>query len=364
LHFILVYVDDILIFSDDIKYIQQIKQDLTQEYEMTDAGEIDNFLNLKVDRDWEKGTLALDQTHYCKQILEQYDFLIFGQKRKSPLPLDAAKLLAISDNEDDLSPEDKEFRDTYPFRQVIGVLLYIAMYTRPNIAYAVGVLARFSTAPTFNACYCASHVLQYLASDPVCRIEYSGEIDFELHGFSDADWAGDLLTRRSTTGFAIFVKGGPLAWQSKLQLVVATSSLESEYMALYACISEIIWLRGVIREIGLFEELISGPTPLLVDSQSAKDLASNPVYHKRSKHIDIKFHWLRQHVNPEVFNTVVLHHCTTTEMVADIFTKALTGVLFDRHSGTISGKRKRCLKGVMAKSKKPKIQKKRKYVRK
>jgi hypothetical protein len=135
-------------------------------------------------------------------------------------------------------------------------------------------------------------------------------------------------------------------------------------MALYACISEIIWLRGVIREIGLFEELISGPTPLLVDSQSAKDLASNPVYHKRSKHIDIKFHWLRQHVNPEVFNTVVLHHCTTTEMVADIFTKALTGVLFDRHSGTISGKRKRCLKGVMAKSKKPKIQKKRKYVRK
>jgi hypothetical protein len=359
-HFILVYVDDILIFSADIAYISHVKQELLKEYEMTDAGEIDNFLNIRVNRDWKEREITLDQTHYCQQILEQYDFLVYGQKRKSPLPLDASKLLSIPD--DDLSAEQIEFRDHFPYRQVVGALLYLGMYTRPNIAYAVGVLARFGAAPTYNACYCASHVLQYLARDPECRLVYSGDVNFDLHGFSDADWAGDLLTRRSTAGFAIFAKGGPLAWQSKLQLMVATSSLESEYMAMYAGISEMIWIRGIIKEIGLFEDLIDSPTPFLVDSQSAKDLASNPVYHKRSKHIDIKFHWLRQHVNPDVFNTIELHHCTTTEMVADIFTKSLTGVLFDRHSETISGKRKRSLETVMTTSKKLRNNKKKRVM--
>ena len=141
--------------------------------------------------------------------------------------------------------------------------------------------------------------------------------------------------------------GGPIAWQSELQVVVATSSLESEYMAMYAGIQELLWVRGLIRELTLFEALVDGPTPFLVDNKSAIDLANNPVYHKRSKHIDIKYHWLRQHVAREELNTVRLHHCTTLEMVADLFTKSLSGALLLKHSETVAGKRKRPLNQVL-----------------
>ena len=117
-----------------------------------------------------------------------------------------------------------------------------------------------------------------------------------MHAFTDADWAGDILTRRSTTGYVVFLADGPIAWQSKLRTTVATSSMQAEYQAMYAGMQEVVWLRGVMAELGLpFCE----PTPFFVDSKSAKDLAENPVYHKRSKHIEIKYHWIREHVDQE-----------------------------------------------------------------
>ena len=159
-----------------------------------------------------------------------------------------------------------------------------------------------------------------------------------MHCFSDADWGGDIITRRSTTGYIIFAAGGPISWQSKLQPTVATSSLESEYMALYAGLHELVWIRGVMKELKC---PLSEPTPFLVDSKSALDLAHNPVFHKRSKHIDIKYHWIREHVNPGGFETATLVHCKTLRMAADIFTKSLVGSLFFEHATTINGQRVR-----------------------
>jgi hypothetical protein len=164
-------------------------------------------------------------------------------------------------------------------------------------------------------------------------IMFSGD-EFDLHVFSDADWAGDIMTRRSTTGYVVFAGGGPIAWQSKLQTTVATSSMESEYMALYGGMQEIVWLRGVLEELGLpmFE-----PTPFFLDSQSAQDLAMNPVFYKRSKHVAIKYHWVRQHVIGGIFGTCRLCHVCTDDMSADIFTKALSGPKFNTHRDTVSG---------------------------
>ena len=162
-----------------------------------------------------------------------------------------------------------------------------------------------------------------------------------MHAFSDADWAGDQITRRSTTGYIVFAAGGPISWQSKLQTTVATSSMESEYMAMYAGMQELVWLRGVLKELKC---PLDEPTPFLVDSKSAKDLALNPVYHGRSKHIDIKYHWFRHHTSldiPDGFRTATLYHCGTFDMSADIFTKSLAGNLFFYHAEAITGKRKR-----------------------
>ena len=276
----------------------------------------------------------MDQTHYCQEVLESYNFLVQGRSNHIPLPVNAMEQLA---EVEELTAKEESEVARYPYRQVIGALLYLAMYTKPEISYAVGMLSRFNDKKTKASCKMATYLLRYLQGNQECKIEFSGN-KFDLHGFSDADWGGDIITRRSTTGYIVFAAGGPISWQSRLQPTVATSSLESEYMAMYAGIQEIVWLRGVLRELKLS---IDEPTPFLVDSKSAKDLAENPVYHKRSKHIDIKYHWLREHTSLEGFRTVKLYHCPTLDMAADIFTKALAKSLFFNHAETITGKRPR-----------------------
>ena len=151
--------------------------------------------------------------------------------------------------------------------------------------------------------------------------------------------AGDVLTRRSTTGYVVFAAGGPITWQSKLQTTVSTSSMQAEYQAIYAGMQELVWLRGVMAELGLpFDE----PTPFFLDSQSAEDLALNPVYHKRSKHIEIKYHWVREHVDPEgELRTATLIHVRTGDQSADLYTKALTGPTFKEHRERNLGERRK-----------------------
>jgi hypothetical protein len=199
----------------------------------------------------------------------------------------------------------------------------------------------------------AIHVLIYLRGTVDQGIQFSGS-EFDMHVFSDADWAGDIMTRRSTTGYVVFAGGGPIAWQSRLQTTVATSSMESEYMALYAGMQELVWLRGVMKELQL---PLLEPTSFFLDSQSAEDLAMNPVFHKRSKHIAIKYHWVRQHVVGGIFGTARLVHVNTHEMSADIFTKALTGPAFVTHRDTTSGT-KRSMSSVVE-SRQPKKGRKR-----
>ncbi len=234
-----------------------------------------------------------------------------------------------------MNEEQRDYVRNFPYKQVVGAVLYLAMHTRPDIAYAVGVLARHASSPTYASCQLAVHLLQYLRGTSTLGIRFSG-LSFDLHAFSDADWASDKLTRKSTTGYVVLAAGGPIAWQSKIQTTVATSSMESEYMAMYAAIQELVWLRGVLMEIGL---PIMEPTPLFIDSQSAQDLAMNPVAHQRSKHIDIKFHWIRAHVGEDGFGTAECFHVSSDQESADIFTKSLTGISFEVHDATVRGKR-------------------------
>jgi len=182
------------------------------------------------------------------------------------------------------------------------------------------------------------YLWQYLRGTLGKGIEFSGSM-FDMHVFTDSDWAGDVLTRRSTTGYVVFAAGGPIAWQSKLQTTVSTSSMQAEYQAMYAGMQELVWLRGVMAELGLpFCE----PTPFFLDSQSAEDLALNPVFHKRSKHIVIKYHWVREHVDPDGdLRTAQLIHVRTGDQSADLYTKALTGPTFDAHRERNLGERRK-----------------------
>ena len=334
LHLILVYVDDIIIASADLQYIADIKSAFTARFDMTDCGELKHYLNVHITRT--RAYIAMDQTAFCEKVFEKFGRWMgpANKTRRYPLPGDASDKL-FQGRSEELSGDQVEYVRTFPYKQIVGAVLYLAMHTRPDIAYAVGVLARHASNPSYAACLLAVHLLQYLRGTHTLGIRFSAQ-SFDMHAFSDADWASDKLTRKSTTGYVVIAAGGPIAWQSKIQTTVATSSMESEYMAMYAAIQELVWLRGVLKEIGL---PCMAPIPLFIDSQSAQDLAMNPVAHQRSKHIDIKYHWIREHVGEDGFGTADCFHVKSDQESADIFTKSLTGIPFETHDATVRGER-------------------------
>ena len=307
-----------------MKEVERIKNQFTERYEMKDLGELNFYLGMKITRT--SDFIKLDQSAYIREILEKYDYLLHGYEGRTyntPMEreLKLRKFERLSMNE-----KQKAYVSEFPYQNIVGALLYLALNTRPDISYAVGVLARFNTYPNFRACKALVRLLIYLRSTPKVGIQFRND-DLNLFAYSDADWAGDLDTRRSTTGYIVYAAGGPIAWQSKLQSTIAVSTMEAEYNSAFAAIQELIWLKGVLKEIGIS---IDDPITLHMDAKSAIALAKNPMHHKRSKHIDIKYHWLREHTYED--GTIHLEHCVTEDMVADLMTKALAADLHTKHT--------------------------------
>ena len=241
-----------------------------------------------------------------------------------------ARELKLSKNDlKSMTLKQQNFVDSFPYQSVVGALLYLAINTRPDIAYAVNSLARFNSCPTFLSCKTAIRVLCYLRDTATQGLNFNSE-ELNLRCLSDSDWAGDVDTRRSTTGYVVFAAGAPISWCSKLQSTVAISSMEAEYMAAFFAVQEVVWLKGVLSEMDLG---YGQPVPLLIDNQSAIRLAKNPMYHKRSKHIEIKWHWLREKVGEQ--NLVELVYVRSADNTADIFTKALGIELHTVHQSTV-----------------------------
>jgi len=200
------------------------------------------------------------------------------------------------------------------YSNLVGSLLYMSITTRPDIAQAVGVLARYMSKPSSAHYTAAKGVLRYLASTKDLGITYSATGD-TLHGYTDADHAGDLDTRRSTTGYCFINAGGIIPWSSRLQHTVAVSTAEAEYMAAAAGVKEALCIRKLWKDLGLQD-----PRPLRIYSgnQAAISLLRNAVSSQRSKHIDILYHFARERV---AMGDITFEYCTTTQQFADAFTK-------------------------------------------
>jgi len=323
------YVDDILICASDLTLLDELKTAFTQNFDMKDLGEVNQYLGMHITRT--EKTIRIGQTQYTKDILKRFDKLLRQNgKRNYDTPMERDLKLTKTESRD-MTLDEAEYAMKFPYQNIVGALLYLSINTRPDIAYAVGVLSRFCKTPNYRACKALIRVLIYLRGTIDVGITFSGST-LDLHAFSDADWAGDLDSRRSTTGYVLYAAGGPISWQSKLQCTVAASTMEAEYMAAFHAIQECVWVKGVLGEMGLFVD----PITLYMDSKSAICLAKNPLYHKRSKHIDIKFHWIREKVLGD--NIVVhLEHIGTDRMDADIFTKALEYETFLRHAIKVTG---------------------------
>jgi hypothetical protein len=300
------YVDDILILGKDRTKIQDLKRQLFNRFDMSDMGALEYFLGIKVTRDRKLCTLQIDQSGYIYKMLDM--FRMKDAKEKNT-PLDTyAQLQRQSD--------DKAGNE-HEFRQIIGCLMYAMVATRPDIAAAVGILSQFCNGPAEKHIMAAKGILRYLKKTADYSLQYRRTGSIQLQGFCDADWAGDRETRRSTSGYVFLLAGGAVSWRSMKQHSVALSTTEAEYIALSEAVKETIWLRMLLGQIGHTQ---TEPTTIYEDNQGCISLAKDPTQHSRAKHIDIRYHFLREKIGK---NEITLQYLSTESMLADILTKAL-----------------------------------------
>ena len=317
--FVALYVDDLVLACNNDKMLQMTKEALCKRFDMTDLGQLKYFLGMEIDQDAISGNVSIRQTKFATDILEK-----FGMKNSNPVktPQDPGLKLTKSMCEGGCNHEATMAH--IPYRNAVGCLMYLMVGTRPDLAAAVGVLSQFASDPCPTHWQALKRVFRYVQGSKTHGIEFQSEDQKGLEGYSDADWAGDVDTRRSTSGYAFMMNGGCISWRSKKQRTVALSSTEAEYMALTEAVQEAIWLKAFLCELG--EMSINEAVKIHEDNQGSIALAKNPECHKRTKHIDIRYHFVREKVED---GQVLLQYCSTKDMKADLMTKPISAVQFE-----------------------------------
>ncbi|UYV70127.1 hypothetical protein LAZ67_7001882 [Cordylochernes scorpioides] len=307
-----IYIDDCLICSVNKQHLDDIVQYLNSIFEIK-TFTADYFLGLQIYRDRTTKMLFLHQASYIERTLEHYNLL---EIKLQSVPSDPYSKLTK-----EMCPRDNqeiEEMNKIPYRQTIGSLMYLMTGTRPDIAYAVSRVSQFMNNPGPSHWTAVKKIFGYLKATKNIGICFGGSsCTTSLIGFSDADFAGDLDTRKSTTGYVFMLNNGPISWCSQKQNCVSLSTTESEYIAASKATKEAIWLRQLLRE--LHQEQVK-PTTIFCDNQSCIRLVHNPEYHKRTKHIDISYHFIRDHFQKHAID--LLYVCSN-DQAADIFKKAL-----------------------------------------
>jgi hypothetical protein len=202
------------------------------------------------------------------------------------------------------------------YRRIVGSLIYMTI-TRPDLSYAVGVVNQFMQTPQKPHLDAVRRILRYIKHTLQCGIFYEAKSQLQVHGYTDVDWAGNVSDRRSTSGFMFSFGSGAVSWSSKKQSTVALSSTEAEYKGAAIATCEVIWLQKLLSDLG---QLVDAPVVIYYDNISSILLANNPVYHARTKHIEVHYHFIREKV---LAKEIDLINVNTEDQVADIFTKAL-----------------------------------------
>ena len=312
---IIVYVDDLIIASNNDNQRREIKASIKKRFKMHDLGNMSYILGIKVDRT--ENTLHLSQAHYVTQILERFHMT---QAKKASYPMQSKPHF------DEHSGETK-----FPYRAAVGALMFLACATRPDIATAVNILARFLH------CFRQSHVnhlkqvLRYLVGTRELGITFYKDNQYPLFAASDANWATEPGAR-SRTGYALFRGGAACVWKTTLQKAPALSTAEAEYHAACRAAQAVLWARELLNELTL---TIKTPTKIQIDNQSAIKMGQSTISQNRTRHIAVKEQFVNHYYD---LNEIDLEYVTTTDNSVDHFTKTLTGELYTGHTRTILGK--------------------------
>ena len=291
------------------KKMEEIKIALAQKFDIKDLGELKYFLGVNVRVNYKNGTAWIGQPTYTENVLKKFGM---DDAKAISTPVDVGTKL-VKATEDD----DHELADPILYQSAVGSLLYLSTKTRPDITYAVNCVARFCSKPTRQHWTAVKRIFRYLRGTISYGLLYKKASSKNLVGFSDADWGGDIEDFKSTSGYCFEIGGTIVSWRSKKQSCVALSTAEAEYMALSNAAQEAVWLKELHKDLNV---KTTGPMIIFEDNQAAIKMAKNPQYHGRSKHISIKYHFIREQVNN---NNIELRYCRTDDMIADMFTKGL-----------------------------------------
>ena len=300
---VVVYVDDAIFAGRNKAKVLRAKGDFMKRWECRDLGDLKEFLRMRITRIGSR--IILDQRAYLDKVIERC-----GQKDAKPVktPLPEGYMPKPHEGEVDLARRRR-------FQVVIGSLLYLMLGTRPDIAFAVTKLAQYSANPSEDHLNRALYICRYLQDTRDYTLEYDGSSGLGLVAYTDADWGADPK-RRSQTGYLIKLAGGAFVWSSYAQKSVARSTKDAEYMALSDCSREVMWVRNIFLELGYKFRSV----PICSDNQGALFVSENPVTEKRTKHIDIRYHYIRDVIEQGYVEVLFV---PGMDNPADIFTKNL-----------------------------------------
>jgi hypothetical protein len=303
-----IYVDDLIFTGNDEVMLSDFKNSMLREFDMTDLGKMRFFLGIEVLQ--KSDGIYICQRKYALEVLRR-----FGMMESNSVGSPIVPGFKISRNEDENTVDE-----TY-YKQLVGSLMYLTA-TRPDMMFVL--ISRYMTRPMEIHLQAAKRALRYLKGIVNYGIHYKRGGEGELLAFTDSDYAGDMEDRKSTSGYVFLMGSSVVSWCSKKQPIVTLSTTEAEFVAAAVCACQGVWMKRILKELGHSDE---GCTTIMCDNSSTIKLSKNPVMHGRSKHIDVRFHFLR---NLTKEGTVELIHCGSQDQIADIMTKPLKLEVFQK----------------------------------
>ncbi|KAH9801638.1 hypothetical protein KPL71_001098 [Citrus sinensis] len=316
--YLLLYVDDMLLASKDRSEIKKLKDLLNAEFEMKDLGCAKRILGMDIIRNRAAGTIFVSQERYILKVLDRFDMLD-AKSVQTPL----GSQFKLSKMQAPVTDQDKSLMSEVPYAQAVGSLMYAMVCTRADIAYAVSLVSRFMSDPGKEHWDAVKWIMRYLRGTPDHGLLYgrSKQDEKSIVGYVDSDFAGDLDGRKSISGYLFMVNGCLISWKATLQSVVTLSSTEAEFVAATKAVKEGKWLGGILNELWLKQKTFT----IFCDNQSAIHLIKNQIYHERTKHIDVRLHFIRDEVSKGAVSVNKIH---TDINPADALTKVVPTAKF------------------------------------
>ncbi|KAG8472437.1 hypothetical protein CXB51_035357 [Gossypium anomalum] len=314
--YLLLYVDDMLIAAKDKGEIRKVKAQLSEEFEMKDLGPANKILGMEILRDTKTSKLYLSQKGYIEKLLCR-----FNMRSAKPVSTPLATHFRLSSTLSPQSDDEIEYMSHVPYSSAVGTLMYAMVCSRPDLSYAVSAVSRYMANPGKEHWKAVQWILRYLRGTTDVCLQF-GRTEDRVIGYVDADFAGDLDRRRSLTGYVFTIGGCAISWKATLQTTVALSTTEAEYMAITEACKEAIWLKGLFSELN--EDLQI--STVFCDSQSAIFLTKDQMFHERTKHIDVRYHFVRDII---AHGDIVVSKISTHENPADMMTKSLPITKFE-----------------------------------